>query len=261
MSSPTISPSDSVSRMGSPINDASSVQFTPLTKSAIEGILDGYFQEIKDTLNSMANEFLRLQLPACQSVSARWELQRVVVDATGTIIKPHPFIFASQDGETNCSLDRHIYAPVITIPLPWNMMASDKRVTFLRDALLYDETYEFRGPHGIPFRQHPAYGLFTLEFTNPAVDLGGCTGILWCPSTTVYLPDPNKTCCQDSMEFVLRDTWDQTGMWNWAFQCMKARKDHENMEISEIKKEDEGLGDDVWLGLISEEPENMDFEI
>ncbi|KAI0105203.1 hypothetical protein F4776DRAFT_675969 [Hypoxylon sp. NC0597] len=241
MSNTTTPNSDPAS--GDAVNDSSIIPCISLPKSIIEKAFDAYFQEIKDSINDMTEEFLGIHLPCYQHIPARWDLQRVLVDATGTIVKPHPFLDASKEGEASCSLDRHIYAPVITITLPWNIMASDKRVTFLRDALLHDETYEFRGPHGIPLRHHPVYGQFTVEFTNPVVDLGGSTGTLWCPSTTIYLPDPNTVSDQDftDIELVNYDTWDQISIWDWAVQCQKARKAFKEQESPQIKDEEEGM--------------------
>ncbi|KAI1416307.1 hypothetical protein F5Y13DRAFT_186559 [Hypoxylon sp. FL1857] len=261
MNSPIASTSDSAFGSGYPTDDAWSIQCIPLPKSTIERNLDRCFHEIKDTINNMADAFLRLHLPAYQHVSASWDLQRVLVDAMGTIVKPHPFILAAQEGEVTDSLDRHIYAPVITITLPWNMLASDKRVSFLRDALLYDETYEFRGPHGIPLRQNTAYSQFTLEFRNTVVDLGGITGTLWCPSTTVYFPNPNTKFSGESMELVLHDTWNQMSIWDWAAQCMKARDVKVEKETPEVKDEDESMDDDAVIGLLEKELESLETEI
>ncbi|OTA76073.1 hypothetical protein M434DRAFT_38935 [Hypoxylon sp. CO27-5] len=252
MSSPTISNSDPPSEDA--VNYISSPQCTSLPKSIIETAFDGYFQQIKDTINNMTKEFIGLHLPDYQHVSARCDLQRVLIDATGTIVKPHPFLDASKEGEASWSLDRHIYAPVITIPLPWNIMASDKRVAFLRDALLYDETYEFRGPHGIPLRLQPVYSQFTVEFTNPVVDLGGSTGTLWCPSTTVYLPEPGTMLHQDSMDvgLLIHDTLEQISIWDWAAQCQKARKIFKKEERlqTEDKDEDENMDVDGGAELL-----------
>ncbi|KAI1142597.1 hypothetical protein F5Y05DRAFT_422654 [Hypoxylon sp. FL0543] len=254
MDVPTISLSDPASSPWFP------VRCPPESKSSIERTLDGYFQEIKDTINSMANEFLRIQLPYYQDVSASWGLQRVLVDSMGTVAKPHPFISAANEGDDKCSPGQHIYNPVITIPLPCGMQATDKRVLFLRDALLYDETYAFRTAHGIPLRENPFYNQFTLEFTNPIANLGGSTCTLWCPSTRIFLPDPKTFFSQGPVEFLLNDTWEHTCIWDWAVECNKYRAIHEGKETSEVKEGDEGMDDDGEMELPLGEPENMDME-
>ncbi|KAI1097355.1 hypothetical protein F4804DRAFT_327855 [Jackrogersella minutella] len=225
-----------VTRM--PFEDhASRFQYHPLSKSAIESALEEYFYEIRETIAVMANDILRLGLPTHQPVVAQWDLQRVLVDVTSALVKPHPCMTALQEAGDDFEFSRNIYTPVITIPLPWNVRETDKRVTFLKDALLYDETGEFGGLHGIPFRQHPKYGQFTLEFTNQFPDSGVSSRSLWCPSTAVYLPDPGTMFDEVPRKFMLHDTWDTPSLQDWASMCREARESHREQSRRSINKE------------------------
>ncbi|KAI0881790.1 uncharacterized protein GGS22DRAFT_196334 [Annulohypoxylon maeteangense] len=195
-----------------------------LPKSSLERSLNEYYYEIRATIEGMANDILRLGNPRSGHIITRFELQRVQIDVTGTIFKSHPCMDAFEDETSELNANQHLYAPVITIPLPMKVLATDKRVGLLRNALLYDDSCEFRGPHGIPFRRHPVYRQFTLEFVNPYSNLTTSCRSLWCPSTMVYLPDPRTIFSREDTGFILHDTWDAAGLRDWGSHCKKARK-------------------------------------
>ncbi|KAI1207261.1 uncharacterized protein F4807DRAFT_462993 [Annulohypoxylon truncatum] len=232
----------------SPEYDASKAPYLSLPKSGIERSLDECYYKVRATIEGMANDILRLGNPRSGHIITRWDLQQVQIDVTGTIFKPHPYVsLFGEDSE--CNTNQYIYAPVITIPLPRSVLATDSRVKLLRDALLYDESGEFRGPRGIPFRQHPVYRQFTLEFINPYSTSTAPSRSLWCPSTAVYLPDPRAMFSEEYAAFILHDTWDAAGLRDWSSLCKKARKSHEKQVLSKASKyEDEG-GQDGETGV------------
>ncbi|KAI2605875.1 uncharacterized protein GGS25DRAFT_498419 [Hypoxylon fragiforme] len=174
-------------------------RYRPTLKSVIVSGLDAVFSEIKGTVETLAHSIFN------QRVEASWALQPVVIDVGGKPVRMHDYMGVlsptpaphhsgvgglGAGGMGVGAFDTHIYAPVITIPLPMGMRSTDKRVTLLRDALLYDETGEFKGPLGVPFRRNSAYREFTLEFTAQVPDAEIPGRSLWWPSTYVYLPDP-----------------------------------------------------------------------
>ncbi|KAI2470902.1 hypothetical protein F4781DRAFT_429894 [Annulohypoxylon bovei var. microspora] len=224
----------------SPEYYASRTQHLALPKSSIERSLNEYFHEIRGTVEGMANDILRLGSPQSGHIITQWDLQQVYIDVTGTVVKHHPSMAAFQEGEPNYDTSQHIYAPVITIQLPRKVLATDKRVIFLRDALLYDESGEFRGPHGIPFRQHPVYSQFTLEFTNPYPSSTTSSRSLWCPSTMAYLPDPNEIFNREHTKLILHDTWDEAGLRDWGSRYKKAKELHESQ--GELKADEQRSG-------------------
>ncbi|KAI1462734.1 hypothetical protein F4805DRAFT_452559 [Annulohypoxylon moriforme] len=222
----------------SPERDTSGTRPPTLTKSEVERSLNEYYYQIRATVEGMANDILRLGNPRSGHIITRWDLQRVQIDVTGTIFKAHPCIDVLRDEYAEFKTHQDIYAPVITVPLPRSVLATDKRVKLLRDALLYDDTGEFGGPRGIPFRHHPVYGQFTLEFINPYCTMTTPNQSLWSPSTMVYLPDPSALFNEEGVGYVLHDTWDAVGLRDWSSRCKKARKLYEKQAISKANKSD-----------------------
>ncbi|KAI1090007.1 hypothetical protein F5B19DRAFT_465122 [Rostrohypoxylon terebratum] len=131
--------------------DLPKIEPTASTKSDIEESLDQCFRKIRGTIEGMANDILRPGNPKTRRIIIQWDLQPVQIDVTGTIFKPQPCIDLFREENLSCSNIRHIYAPVITIPLPPNVLATDNRVKLVRDALLYGQGGEFRGPSGSHF--------------------------------------------------------------------------------------------------------------
>ncbi|KAI0896603.1 hypothetical protein F4806DRAFT_495907 [Annulohypoxylon nitens] len=216
------------------------VQPIASTKSSIEKSLDEFFQKIRGTIEGMANDILRLGNPKTKRIVTRWDLQPVQIDVTGTIFKPHPCIDIFREETPNCNNNRQIYAPVITIPLPPSVLATDNRVKLVRDAILYDQSGEFRGPIGIPLRRHPTYCQFTLEFVNQLSPLLAPNRSLWCPSTAVYMPDPT-TSSEEDASFTLYDTWNAAGLRDWISCMANARKPQKKDVVSKkVTFEDEG---------------------
>ncbi|KAI1372961.1 hypothetical protein F4677DRAFT_462691 [Hypoxylon crocopeplum] len=170
-------------------------QYSPVSKSNILSYLDEWFGKIRGTVESLANTILQPSQP----IRVQWNLQPVLVDAAGKLIKPHDCVVVMQERGLDC--DRCLYAPVITIPLPTGTRPTDKRVAFIRDALLYDDTGKSQR-HGIPFRLDPRYDEFALDFKADVSDNDMPGGSLWCPSTWVYLPDPDTISNQLGPRFI-----------------------------------------------------------
>ncbi|KAI1759639.1 hypothetical protein GGR53DRAFT_471122 [Hypoxylon sp. FL1150] len=203
--------------------------------SSAEGILRGP-QSINDLITFMSlnagqmEESVR-QLAGYTFIShypttVQWELVRCAVETTRHgYYQMQPFKavaleYLESAEKSSEGRSEDAYALCIRIKLPEDIDLRDEKVTRMKEYLAYDDTGEHRFIPGIPFRQHPIYKLFHIEFTKDTLQknltLTGDT--IWNLSSAVFLPIPETICDRDSTRYLLHYTINDSEIELWKRQ-------------------------------------------
>ncbi|KAI6092104.1 hypothetical protein F4821DRAFT_279501 [Hypoxylon rubiginosum] len=223
----------------------------PQSRDDLINFMCRHAKQVEDSIKQLAGYIFISLYPT----NVQWDIVRCTVETSSPgLFQMQPHRVASLEHlETAGEISGRIseedgYALCIRIQVPHDIQLRDETVTRMKNILAYDERQEFIFIPGIPFRGHPIYSLFNIEFTKDFIekDLTLPRGNIWNLSSAVFLPIPETIRDRDSTLYSLHYTvndssinlW-QSHMDQWRHEMYRRRREERiRHNVRYIRSED-----------------------